>query len=464
MVGNINTNIQQYNYITTSGIKNNPEEFVDKKIKLNTQNSYQSTAVFGKNDCNISPVRTNLNGKDEINKYSFLLSYVDKKQRKELEGLLNSGILLNCDSNDKSTVLDNLFKIATQKRANGLESKNILDCTIDTLSNPYTITQKFGDIPRGYRETAKQLFNYSKMSPNDRNERPEDIDVKYSSTCVAASLEFKLAKQMPAEFTRYVQELSSPSLSVQKNLNLKNLADHVIDRLTLLDMFKTQVNNINFNNAQIVITPDNNAILRAIIQTKHRDGNERSPIDVLLQSAFMNLGSQRTYNSLTDKRGGVFNQEDTGLNEFEKTYAESVIFGKNIISVVYQDTVADENNTGIKLAGYKIDFNTIKRQLLETLDNGDNIIIGCTNINKNDYIEGGHELTVVGYKKDPATGKIYFICNDTDDYISKPIIKSEEQLIPAIHHAALPKEIAEKDYEVEPSGDETIKKFRQNRN
>ena len=33
----------------------------------------------------------------------------------------------------------------------------------------------------------------------------KDIDVNHSGTCVAASTEFKLAKQLPAEFARFAQ-------------------------------------------------------------------------------------------------------------------------------------------------------------------------------------------------------------------------------------------------------------------
>ena len=463
MVGNINTNFNQFNYAATSRVATSPIRnnaiACDESIKPTPD--FNISPTFGNNsNNNVTPVRTKLSGRDEINKYTYLLSKIDKADRKRLEKMLNSGILLNSNSNDKSTVLDNLYLIATKKRANGLEKENILKWTIKTLNDPFIITQNFGDIPRDYKPIARELFDYGQAVPNDRNERPEDINVKYSSTCVAASLEFKLAKQMPAEFARYVQCLSSPEMAVTKNLNLHNLADHVMDRIELLNMFETQVNQMDFNNANITFSPDKNAILRAIIQTKHHDNGERSPIDVLLQSTFMNLGSQKTYNSLTDKRGGDFNQEDTGLNEFEKTYDESIIFGENIISVVYQDTEADKNGNGIKLAGYRTDFGTVKKQLITALDRGECVIVGCTRVNKNDYIEGGHEITIVGYKTDP-TGKVYFICNDTDDNISVPIMRREDELIPAIHHAALPKDIAEADYEVVPSGDETIKKFQE---
>ena len=59
--------------------------------------------------------------------------------------------------------------------------------------------------------------------------------------------------------------------------------------------------------------PDKNAIIRAKIQTTHKDPYERTPLDVLMQSTFMQIGSQQSYNTLTDKRTGKFNQNDKGL-------------------------------------------------------------------------------------------------------------------------------------------------------
>ena len=54
----------------------------------------------------------------------------------------------------------------------------------------------------------------------------QEIDVPHSGTCVASSIEFNLAKEMPAEFTRFVEGLTSPNVSVEKTIKLKNLADN----------------------------------------------------------------------------------------------------------------------------------------------------------------------------------------------------------------------------------------------
>ena len=74
----------------------------------------------------------------------------------------------------------------------------------------------------------------------------------------------------------------------------------------------------DYDNANLTFAPDKNAIVRARIQTTNRDPNERSALDVLMQSTFMQVGSQQTYDTLSDKRQGKFNNNDKGLIEFEK--------------------------------------------------------------------------------------------------------------------------------------------------
>ena len=162
-----------------------------------------------------------------------------------------------------------------------------------------------------------------------------------------------------------------------------------------------------------------------------------------MQSTFMQTGSQQSYNSLSDKRAGKFNQNDKGLIEFEKTFVESVVEDKNKISMTYQNV--DEN---ARLVGYETDMDTIKRHLKESIDMGENVILGYTQTDNNNIIINGHEITVVGYKVNPKDGKTTFICNDTDDNVPKSIEYSEDFLLPKIHHAALPKEVLSKDIQL----------------
>jgi hypothetical protein len=406
----------------------------------------QSAPAFGSKQAqrpNHLPLRTQLNSKEEKAKYNELVGLVDAPVKKVLNRMLKTGLLLNNDSNDRSTVLDNLHKIATNPRAQGLSNKRILYETIETIVNPFIITQQFGDIPGVYREKALEMqiggTNLLKRKIADKTLAAQEIAVDHSGTCVAASVEFNLAAKQPAEFTRFAEGLSSSRLAVEKTIKLKNLADNTLDAVWLLNAFEIPYEAADFDKVKVKLAPDKNAILRAQIQTTHRDLNERSSIDALMQSTFMQVGSQQSYNSLFDKRGGKFNQQDKGLIEFEKTFVESVVEDKNKISVTYQ--TVDENG---RLVGYEADFATIKRQITDTLNAGENVIIGYTQVGQNNVIEGGHEITIVGTKVG-ADGKMVFICNDTDDDAPHPIEYSEDYLLPKIHHAALPKEIAEKD-------------------
>jgi uncharacterized protein (TIGR00251 family) len=129
-----------------------------------------------------------------------------------------------------------------------------------------------------------------------------------------------------------------------------------------------------------------------------------------------------------------------GLIEFEKTFVESVVEDKNKISVTYQNV--DEN---ARLVGYETDMDTLKRHITTAIDSGENVILGYTQTDNNNIIINGHEITVVGYKKNNATGKLTFICNDTDDNVSKPIEYTEDYLLPKIHHAALPQSVIKDD-------------------
>ncbi|MCM1338382.1 MAG: hypothetical protein NC191_01770 [Muribaculaceae bacterium] len=456
MIEKINSHIQQYNYNTISKVRNSAES--SSVQKTSTQPAFTAKTQVYANPSNQVQLRTTLNGKEEKEKYTKILSSLSKSDRKTAEYLLKSGILLNADSNDKSTVLDNLYKIITEKRAEGLDGKTMLKDTISTLAYPYLITQQFGDIPAGYQEKAINANIKDKTNLIEIQQGIRDINVEHSGTCVAASTEFKLAKQMPAEFARFAQELSSPKMSVEKTIGLKNLADNTLNAIWLLNAFEVPYEADNFDNAKLKFAPDENAIIRAQIQTTDKDPYERTPLDVLMQSTFMQVGSQQSYNTLTDKREGKFNQSDKGLIEFEKTFTESVVFDKNILSITYQ--TVDEN---ARLIGYETDLGTMKRHLIQALNEGENVIIGYTQTDSNNIILNGHEITIVDYKQSP-NGGVTFICNDTDDNISRPIEYPEEYLLPKIHHAALPQHIVEEDLNVVPNWVEGIEVYKQIKN
>ncbi len=458
----IRPDYRQYNYTTTASMKAGK---VDDKQNSSVQVNY-AYATNTIKDVPFNPtfaassLRTRLNSNDEKDKYNKISKMVDKQTRKQLDSLLKKGILLNNDSNDKSSVLDNLYKIATVQRAEGLDNVVMLKETIAILNNNYLIRQEFGDIPKNFEAEVTTAYNNTPKRPvqvpfgaAQKANIPDAVNVEHSGTCVAASEEFNLAQKMPAEFVRFVEGLSSPAMSVEKTIKLSNLADNTLDAVWLLNAFEIPYEMKDFNTAKLTFAPDKNAIIRAKIQSVDKDADERSCVDVLMQSTLMQVGSQQSYDTLTDTRHGKFNQNDKGLIEFEKTFTESVLEDKNKISVTYQ--TVDEN---AKLIGYETDMATTKRHIVEALDRGENVIVGYTQVDSNNVIINGHEITIVGYKTN-NNGKLTFICNDTDDGVSKPIEYSEDYLLPKIHHAALPHDIVENDVKLVENWVEGIKRY-----
>ena len=392
-------------------------------------------------------VRTQLNTKEEKSKYKDLSEALDGKYRRKLEYALKSGILLKNDSDDKSSVLDNLHKILKEERDPGLNNISLLKECLDIIQNPYVITQTCEDIPAEYKKPVIGLMTNLSEDMNEILEANAYLDNMHTGTCPTASIEFDLATKQPAEFFRIVEGLTSPKNEAYKIIDMDALSDKTLDAVWLLQKFKTPHASIGFEKAVVLLKPDENAIVRARIQNNHRDKGERSMIDVLMQSTMMQLGSQQTYDSITDKREpNAWTEEDGGLIDFEKTYVESIMENKNTTSVIYQKV--DENG---KLAGYEKDFATIKKELMDTLAMGHNIIIGYTWPDPdNGNRLSGHEITIVGTKTG-KNGETIFICQDSDDDVDKPIEMSESFLLPAIHHAGLPEEIASRDFQYEDS-------------
>lgn len=392
-------------------------------------------------------LRTELTTSDEKKKYKEIIKELDGNYRKKLEYALKTGILLKNNSDDNSSVLDNLHKILKEERDPGLDGLTLVKESLDIIKNPYVITQKCEDIPQEYKIPIIGLITNLSENIEEIEEVNYHLDNMHTGTCPTASVEFDLATKNPAEFFRIVEGLTSPKNEAYKVIDMDSLSEKSLDAIWLLNKFKTPHEKINFDKTVIKLKPDENAIIRARIQNHHRDKGERSCIDVLMQSTMMQLGSQQTYQSLTDKRApNEWTEDDSGLIDFEKTYVESVMENKNTISVIYQKV--DENG---RFAGYEKDFATIKKELLDTLAMGHNIIIGYTwPDEENDNKLAGHEITIVDAKVN-SKGETIFICQDSDDDVDKPIEMPESFLLPNIHHAGIPEEIATRDFEYEDS-------------
>ncbi len=402
-------------------------------VSVSAPVNYATTPSFTSyNTVNVA--KTTLTAQSDIKKFTEVSACLDAEGKKSLDYMLKTGLLLNNKSNDKSSTLDNLHKMISEKRANGLDASIMLNDTVKTIANPAIITQHFGNIPDNLKEAITSYDASAK-------------EVPHSGCCVAASIEYNLASQLPAEFARVAEGLSSEKMSSTKTIDLNNLCENKDDAKWLLDNFKIPYSMKENNKAEVTLAPDKNAIIRAHIQTIDKDELERTPLDVLMQSTFMNVGSQQTYNSLNDVRVASFGPGDRGLVEIEKTFTESVVTDSNKTAVTFQDIqeATDENGNAVaKLSGYRASENAIKRSLLNSLAEGQNVIIGYTSTDDNNNVIGGHEITIVGAKT-TADGKLVFVCNDTDDDSPELIEYHEDYIVPRIHHVGLPTEVVEAD-------------------
>ena len=412
---------------------------------------------------NINAPNTILNEADK-RKYIYLLNFLNGCRLSpnaeglsacsQLDILLKNGKLLAKSKNDKSTTLDNLYDIATKKRVDGLDAGRIITDTLDILVNPRYVTQNFGDIPQ--MEYQNVLSAQKHDSDVVKNPNLMNVNTSGSGTCCAASNEVNMADKYPAEFARWISKLSSEDKELYLNVDLKTISKDPLDAAFILKVLGADNKKFSYKDSKIKVTLDDNAYIRAKIQTNYWDRGERNIADVLIQSAIMRLGSQNTYDSLTDNRQPIFNSNTQGLIEIEKTFVESLIKGKEITSLVYQK-IDDEQN----LVGYTCSFDKMSKHITDTLKSGDDVIIGyvLTNetagiVNNSDYnpkthgapnqVINGHEITIVDYIQDKS-GKISFVCIDTDDDSNDFVIYNADWLLPKIHHAGYPASIVAAD-------------------
>lgn len=378
----------------------------------------------------------------------------DSQGKSDLKFLLDTGKLFSNDADDGSNTLQNLQRIIKEPRANGLNTNDIINSTLRALANPYSITQDFGKLSPAVANMAMQNPQYAKISSSmglDSNVSqktafmaqtpqnvaqpaiPAEFNVESSGTCVAASMEFNLADKRPAEFARYAADLSSPKMAVWEDIKFGDIHPNTLTAMYWLSQFNVEYEADDFDGGKALLKPDQAAIYRAISQTQSRKPGTRSALDVLMQSTFMQLGSAHSYNSLTDIRTGGFNQSNRGLTEFEKSMAEAIVDDKGGKSSVTYQIVDDK----AYLVGYTKAHQQTLMDIINSLKAGFNVIVGITETDGNAHINGGHEITIVASKigKD---GKLYFVCNDTDDDKDVPVEMRADELIPKIHHAGIP--------------------------
>ena len=448
--------------LNTSSIK--PYYSFKAKNAENNSVSTSGTVDILKNMPYMTPPQINTTlTQEDMKQYNYLLNFLKDCNYSEnsdgltpnaqLDLLLKNGKLLKTSHNDHSTVLSNLYEMASTPRHEGLDAKRVICDTLDLLVNPRYVTQTFGDIPQ---HEKKAILSHQSPDSNVVKD-PSLMDVKASGTCAAASCEVNYADKYPADFALWVSKLSSKDGELILNTDLSAISKNKLEAAEILKFLSADNQKFSLiDKNKIRISLDENAYIRAQIQGKYWDKGERNVADVLVQSAIMQAGSQRTYDSLTDTRAATFNDNTQGLVEVEKTFIESLMKNKEITSLVYQQIDDNQN-----LVGYTCSFDKMQKHIIDTLDSGDDVIVGYILTNESagrtqspdfdpkkegapNMVINGHEITIVDYVK-TDDGKINFICVDTDDDNSQFVSYSADWLLPKIHHAGYPAEIVKDD-------------------
>lgn len=403
-------------------IEQKAEKYMRKEIKIPPLEPYVSKYYVNKKMLSdMENTRRDMT-EAETKKYELIRNQISPDYQIKLRNALKNGQLLQNNSDDQTTVLESLHKILTTPRAEKLDNKQILEECIEILDNPYVITQRAEDIPEEYQEECKErLYIHGLELPPYRN----------INTCTAASIEYYLASQHPAQFFKIVEALTSKQKTYTKVVDLDKLNGTLIpigveSKAYKLKEFNTKYCMKDENTATVKITPDKNAYLLAEIQTKYKDEWERSIIDIIMQSTIMNLGSRNTYESISDTRKpNEYTSDHCGLVEYENNF---------ILNILTEDSLINRTYKGIngQYVSNSYKHNDIKNEILDSLNRRGSVIAGYI---WNDGIGlCGHEITIVGYTTN-RNGDGFFIIQDSDDEKAQPVLIEENDFLEMLHHA-----------------------------
>jgi hypothetical protein len=385
--------------------------------------------------------------------YKALRKNLSRRGRSHLYQQLVQGRLTDTRTDDKRSTLSHLYSIMTTPRAQGINSKLILEETLRLMSEPQTITQKFGTLKQ---QSLQQMMNFYNSGYGPQLAQPVDMNtlrVTTSATCVASSVMYYMANRNPGEFARHISELTSPRQAFFEKAWLNEISpedpSQAAQKLNDYGIPAAAVPGTNGALYWVKVELPYSGMVRALNQQDRRDKGSRSVVEAVYQAALTHL-VVRSYDPGLDMRVNPDGTLDPakGLEEDRKTLMESIIKDNGgVMSVTYQFTAASRDNQPY-LMGYYRNFEQTTRDLMQAIDMGEDVIIGITDTDTTGSTAGrinmGHEITVTGYERDKKTGEIYFIVADSDDDKPKLVKRAASEVVPKIHHAGFPVKLAQK--------------------
>lgn len=410
---------------------------------------------------NIKPVEAP--GEDRLTRTMMYLKVnkaLSSLERDGLKTLLKEGVLDDTNTDDGHSTLYHLYSILTTPRSSGLDGERLLQETVRLLNKPYLITQKFSPLSENVAQLLMQMnnqpnkmLNRSGSVPIKSNVTFDDIEILNSATCVPSSLMYKMADRSPGELARHINELSSPLQAFYEKVKLSELSpDNPDAAYEILEANKIPYQKTSADEVMVKVPVPEAGVLRAInAHNRPISADYRTGVEALVQSSYMFLAT-KTYDPITDLRDDQMNPEEgsKGLTEPEKTLMENIIKDNApIMPVTYQAVSAKVNpapdEEGLPfLYGYNRSFEQTTQDIIDALNMGEAVIVGFVEPWPNGAIAGGHEITITSAFVDEKDGEIKFWVIDSDDDIPRPVVKTARELVPKIHHAGLPVELATK--------------------
>lgn len=422
--------------------KENVEKFLKGEIKLPLEKE-ANEYLDGKLEIVSEPIATpryyNAKVRDIRNKITFLtedekLKYdvlceniSDDEHKEKLDCLLKYEILLKRNE-DGISVMDSLYKIIQEERASGIDPSELLVNAIELLYNPALISQSDFEIPEDkkreiaaeiYYRTSKEqgtmpvksMYEYTRRASKNQIEGIEEwLDSRYGAgTCAAASLEYDLLCNNPAEFFRILERLTSTEKSLIKESRYAGNWDNKV--LIRAD-------------EEAYVLSANSTVQRAKIKENMPDLNlsfadltqNRNVIDIIMQSAFMNLASNNSYHSIADTRmGGAANIQyvgNSGLCEIEEVKARQILNNQEYLLI--EKTFSNQKE--------------LLKILKENLDKNKKVL---TNIQARGILGdvlGGHAVIITGYKTNIQGKVLYYIKDSNVEGVLK-VVPEEKLLI-----------------------------------
>jgi hypothetical protein len=370
--------------------------------------------------------------------------------KKQLEELRLKGVLADCSADDGHSTLYQMYQIATTPRQTGYNQAKILSQTVDTLSQPYAITQHFAPLSK---KAAQKILLYNAHPELDPQNtlfsqavsfpplNLADLKVENSATCVAASVMFCMAQKKPAELTRQINEMTSPINAFYKRTTLAAISpDNPAKAIDILQRTGIPYQILDPATGAILIKVPlpTTAVIRAIDAQKVSSGHKTcNTVEILTQQAFMRMVTR--YNPANDTDG----EGAKGIDADKKSEMESIEGANGSVQSVTYQVVGSKPNANPAhasdsyLYGYDRTFQQIENDLTTALQQGRSVIVGLTDTDASGAIIGGHEITLTEAHQDPKTGELKFTVADSDDDIPHSVQRSAKDIIPHIHHLGL---------------------------